>query len=120
MSVVTPMQVESRLKALSKELDTCHDSLVDAEKMYYTTKAEYEIAIARSRLALSSKSSPAGKNYTVGEREDLAIIENADLHFAMASAEALVRASRANAARIKTQVDIARSISVSVRSGMEL
>lgn len=120
MSVVTPMQVERRLKDLSKELDSCHDALVDAERTYFTTKAEYEIAVARSRLSLSAKSSPTGKNYTVGEREDLAILENTELHFAMASAEALVRASRANAARIKTQVDIARSISVSVRSGMDI
>jgi hypothetical protein len=119
-AVVTPVQVERRLKDLSGELDTCHDDLVQAEQTYFATKAQYEVALAKSRLTLSSKSSPTGKNYTVGEREDMAIVENADLHFSMASAEAFVRAARANAVRLKTQVDIARSISVSVRTGMDL
>ena len=119
-AVVTPMQVERRLKDLSNELDTCHEDLVQAENTYYTTKAQYEVALAKSRLTLASKSSPTGKNYTVGEREDMALVENADLHFAIASAEAMVRAARANAVRLKTQVDIARSLSVSVRSGMDL
>ena len=50
----------------------------------------------------------------------MAIAENEELHFQIARAEAMVRAARANAARIKTQVDIARSISVSVRSGMDI
>jgi len=119
MSVVTPMQVEKRLKELSKELDMCHDYLASAEEAYFTTKAHYEVSLAKSRLSLSSKSSPMGKNYTVGEREDMAIVENEELHFQIARAEAMVRAARANAARIKTQVDIARSIGTSVRTGME-
>ena len=38
----------------------------------------------------------------------------------MATAEALVRASRANAQRIRTQVDIARSIGTSVRTSMDI
>jgi len=118
--VVTPAQVERRLKDLSNELDSCHEDLVAAEDKYFTTKATYEVAIARTRLSLASKSAHTGKNYTVGEREDMAIVENTDLHYAMATAEAMVRAARANAMRLKTQVDIARSISVSVRSGMEL
>jgi len=35
-------------------------------------------------------------------------------------AESSVKAARANANRIRTQVDIARSISVSVRASMEM
>ena len=53
-------------------------------------------------------------------REDSAIIENAELHFAVASSEAQVKAARANANRLRTQVDIARSISVSVRNEMSV
>jgi hypothetical protein len=37
----------------------------------------------------------------------------------MATVEAMVKASRANAARLKTQVDIARSIGTSVRTSMD-
>jgi hypothetical protein len=118
--VVTPQQIESRLYALSKEVDEAHEGLVTAEREFHQTTAEYEIAIARTRISLASKSSPTGKNYTVGEREDMAIIENADQHFKIAVMEAQVKAARANVQRLKTQVEIARSMSASVRSSMEL
>jgi hypothetical protein len=118
--VVTPQQIESRLYALSKEVDEAHEGLVTAERQFHQTTAEYEIAIARTRISLASKSSPTGKNYTVGEREDMAIIENADQHFKIAVMEAQVKAARANVQRLKTQVEIARSMSASVRSSMEL
>jgi hypothetical protein len=118
--VVTPQQIESRLYALSKEVDDAHEGLVTAEREFHQTTAEYEIAIARTRISLASKSSPTGKNYTVGEREDMAIIENADQHFKIAVMEAQVKAARANVQRLKTQVEIARSMSASVRSSMEL
>jgi hypothetical protein len=118
--VVTPQQIEARLYALSKEVDEGHESLVQAEQAFHQQTAEYEVAMARSRISLASKSSPTGKNYTVGEREDMAIIENAEQHFMIATVEAQVKAARANVQRLKTQVEIARSMSASVRSSMEL
>ena len=118
--VVTPQQIESRLYALSKEVDEAHEGLVTTEREFHETTAEYEIAMAKSRILLASKSSPTGKNYTVGEREDMAIIENSNLHFQIATVEAQVKAARANVQRLKTQVEIARSMSASVRSSMEL
>jgi len=120
MSVVTPEQVERRLKELSKLIDEAHDQLVDSEANYHRNKAEYELAMAKSRIGLASKSSPTGKNYTVGEREDMALIENADLHKQTATDEAIVKANRANVARLRVQVDIARSIGTSVRTGMDV
>jgi hypothetical protein len=118
--VVTPQQIEARLYALSKEVDEGHENLVQAEQSFHQMTAEYEVAMARSRISWASKSSPTGKNYTVGEREDMAIIENAEQHFMIATVEAQVKAARANVQRLKTQVEIARSMSASVRSSMEL
>jgi hypothetical protein len=118
--VVTPAQIEARLYALSKEIDEGHEILVNTEQDFHQTTAEYEVAMARTRISLASKSSPTGKNYTVGEREDIAIIENADQHFKIALMEAQVKAARANVQRLKTQVEIARSMSASVRSSMEI
>jgi hypothetical protein len=118
--VVTPAQIEARLYALSKEIDEGHEILVNTEREFHQTTAEYEVAMARTRISLASKSSPTGKNYTVGEREDIAIIENADQHFKIATIEAQVKAARANVQRLKTQVEIARSMSASVRTSMEL
>ena len=119
-NIVTPAQVEKRLYDLSKELDTIQKDLEDQEDNYYITKARYEVALAKTRMEYASKSAPNGKNYTLQEREDLALIQNEELHFQLAQAEALVKASRANASRIKTQVDIARSIGTSVRVSMEV
>ena len=119
-NIVTPAQVEAKLYALSKELDVIQKDLENQEDNYYLTKAKYEVALAKSRMTYASKSSPTGKNYTVQEREDMALIENQDLHFLLAQAEAMVKAGRANASRIKTQVDIARSIGTSVRVSMEI
>jgi len=120
MSVVTPVQVEARLKELSKLIDQAHDDLVHAESLYHQNKASYEIAMASSRLSLANKSSPTGKNYTVGEREDMALLENRDLHRIVAGDEAIVKANRANVSRLRVQVDIARSIGTSVRTALDL
>ena len=120
MSVVTPEQVEKRLKDLSRLIDEAHDDLVAAESEYQTNKADYEVAMARSRLNLAQKSAPNGKNYTVGEREDMALILNSELHKVVSMNEAVVKANRANVARLRVQVDITRSIGTSVRIGMDL
>jgi hypothetical protein len=117
--IVTPAQVEKRLRDLSHEIDEAHNDLVASEANYFSIKAEYEITLARHRITLASKSAPNGKNYTVGEREDLALISTEELHFRMATAESLVRSSRANVLRLKTQVEIARSVGSNVRSAIE-
>jgi multidrug resistance efflux pump len=118
--VVTPAQIEARLYALSKEIDESHADLVEAEATYNRIKSEYELAMAKSRMTYATKSSPTGKNYTVQERDDLALIDNEKLHMQIGFAEASVKAARANASRIKIQVEIARSIGTSVRTSLDL
>lgn len=113
---ITPMEVEKRLIALSKEIDEAHQALVIAESNYHTAKAGLEVSMARSRM----NSSHPDHKLTSVQREDLALIENADKHMQLAIHEAEVKAARANANRIRTQVDIARSISVSVRASLEI
>ena len=118
--VVTPQQIESRLYLLSKEVDVAHQELVSCEMSFLTAVADYEIGLAKSRLELAGRSSPTGRNYTVGEREDIALVANADKHMVIAAEEAKVKASRANVQRLQTQVKIAQSMSASVRASMEL
>lgn len=113
---LTPMQVEKRLVDLSIEIDEAHKDLVSAEQVYHSAKASLEISMARSRMAVSH---PDMKLTSV-QREDQALIDNAEQHMNLALSEAGVKAARANANRIRTQVDIARSISVSVRASMEI
>lgn len=118
--MVTPVSIENRLVTLSKEVDEAHNDLLEVESHYFSMKAHYEIALAKSRLHFASTSSPTGKNYTVQQIESLALVENETLHLKMSSAEALVKGTRANASRIRTQVDIARSIGTSVRASLDL
>ena len=118
--VVTPQQIENRLYQLSKEVDDAHADLVTCEMTYHTAVAEYEIGLAKSRLELAGRSSPSGRNFTVGEREDMALIANREKHIVIAVEEAKVKAARANVTRLQTQVKIAQSMSASVRASMEI
>ena len=115
--VITPQMIEQKLRDLSKEVDHCHLDLASAEHTYYTTKAKYELALARGRLSFAGKTDV---KLTVSDKADMALVSTEDLHLQMAIAEAMVRAARSNAQRIRVQVDIARSVGTSVRTSMEL
>jgi hypothetical protein len=118
--IITPAMVEQKLRALSKEVDEAHKNLLEIETTYHATKAYYEIEMAKSRMKYSTQSSPTGKNYTVGEREDRALIDNAPIHQDVAIFQAQVLAARANTNRLTMQVDIIRSVGTSVRTSMDL
>jgi hypothetical protein len=117
--IITPAQVEQRLMQLSGLLEKAQAQLNSAEEQYTTAKAEYEIALAKSRVALATEVGANNKLLTATEKEDKALIANESKHLILASTEVLVKASRANVAHLKTQVDIARSIGSSVRSSLE-
>jgi hypothetical protein len=52
--------------------------------------------------------------------EDMALIQNEELHKDLSIVQAKVLATRANTNRLKMQVDIARSVGTSVRTSMDL
>jgi hypothetical protein len=114
--MITPERVESRLYELSKEIDTAHDELVVAEKQYHMDKAKFEIAIARARIHIGMNN----QKLRVGDVADKALLEVEQEWIDLQTSEALVKAARGNAARVRTQVDIARSIGTSVRASMEV
>ena len=114
--MITPVQIEKRLVELSKEIDQAHVDLEEAENEYHQSVAQYEVAMAKSRI----KNSQIDMKMTAVMREDQALIENETLHNRVALAEAQVKACRANANRLRTQVDITRSVSSSVKASLEL
>jgi len=113
--MITPEKVETRLYELSKEIDTAHDDLVTAEKTYHINKAQFEINIARARLHVGTNN----MKMRVGDVADkaLELVEQDFMNLAIA--EAQVKSARANSNRVRTQVDIARSIGTSVRASMD-
>ena len=83
---LTPMQVEKRLLDLSKEIDESHKELMAAEQTFHVAKASYEIAMAHSRM---KKSHPDFK-LTAVQRDDEALLDNAEAHMNLSIAEATV------------------------------
>ena len=112
--MVTPQSIENRLMTLSKEIDEAHDFLEQAEHAYHKAKTEYEIEIAHNRMKLSTE------KMRVQDVQDFALIATQDQYRKLNAAEATVKAARANAMRIRTQVDIARSIGTSVRASLDM
>ena len=118
--VVTPMQVDRRLIELGRELDESHTHMVEAEQTFMSAKTGYEIAIAEARMRTRQRYIERGVKVTVGEIEDEALIATKIELTALNTSEALVKAARANNNRIRTQIDIARSIGASVRASMDM
>jgi len=113
---ITPERVENRLYELSKEIDEAHDELSKAELKYHQTKTAFELAIARARIEVGTNF----QKMRVQDVADTALIQCAEEYNAWQVCEALVKAARANAQRVRTQVDIARSIGTSVRASMDV
>lgn len=112
--MVTPLAIENRLTTLSKEVDNSHRYLEFAESEYHNAKTEYELKMAHSRMKLSTE------KMRVQDIQDCALINCEEQYRKLNIAEATVKAARANATRIRTQVDIARSIGTSVRASLEI
>jgi hypothetical protein len=113
--MILPTNIETRLLQLSDELDSAQADMLGAEEDYYLKKADLEISLAKARLHLIDGTVKS----TVVEREDRATVACKAKIESLAVAEVMVRAARSNMMRLRTQIDIARSLGASVRSSME-
>ena len=120
MPDITPIQIERRLIDLGKELDDSYKELEAAEHGYMAAKANWEITAAGCRLKIRSKYLEKGSKVTVGEVEDEMVMDCKDEMTALYISEAIVKSARANASRIRTQIEIGRSVGASVRTSMEI
>ena len=112
---ITPVRIENRLYELSKEIDAVHEQLSKAEMDYHKAKTAFELAIARARIETGT----TNQKMRVQDVADNALLQCADEFNNLQITDAMVKAARANAQRVRTQVDIARSIGTSVRASME-
>lgn len=111
-----PHQIEESLVRLDKALDEAQEALEGAESEYQSAKSSFELAMAHTRLELLDR----GGKKTVQERDDMALVANEYAYRSMMEAEAWVKAARANVSRLRTKVDIIRSMSANLRSAMDL
>jgi TRAP-type uncharacterized transport system substrate-binding protein len=114
--VITPQDAERKLIQLSREVDSAFYFLKTAEMDYATKKSNYEVSSARARIYLGQ----GQQKLTVSEKADIVLSETADEYLTLAVSEATVKSARANARRVETQVDIARSVGTSVRASLEI
>jgi hypothetical protein len=116
MEPTTPINIEVRLLKLDKALDDAFSELDEAEYEFHEVKTRFEIGMAGARIALGSQE----VKMTVQEKEDRALVANSEQALALAITEARVKAARANANKLRTQVDIVRSMGASMRASMDL
>lgn len=114
--MVLPLDVERRLLALEKELNDAQRDLMSAEDAYNNAKRDYDLGMAKARIALKS----SGEKMTVQEFDDRSLVICEDLYTELLAAEVWQRGAKANINRIHALIDIARSLGASVRSAMEL
>ncbi len=113
---ITPVRIENRLYELSKEIDLAHEELSKAEMDYHKAKSAFELAIARARIETGT----SFMKMRVQDVADTALLQCAEEFHNLQVTDAMVKAARANAQRVRTQVDIARSIGTSVRASLEI
>jgi len=113
---ITPVRIENRLYELSKEIDAVHEQLSKAELDYHKAKSAFELAIARARIETGT----TNQKMRVQDVADNALLQCADEFHALQITDAMVKAARGNAQRVRTQVDIARSIGTSVRASLDV
>ena len=113
---ITPVRIENRLYELSKEIDAVHEQLSKAEMDYHRAKTAFELAIARARIETGT----TNQKMRVQDVADNALLQCADEFNNLQITDAMVKAARANAQRVRTQVDIARSIGTSVRASLDI
>ena len=117
---ILPMHVDRRLISLSKELDTATTWLMDAEEGFMAAKTAHDLAAATSRMRIKQRMIENGEKPTIQEVEDRALIAIREELTSLNAAEGIVKAARANSARLRVQIDIARSVGASVRAAMDI
>lgn len=115
---LTPVQVEQRLTGLLSRNWESYQELKAAEQIYEDRKATFEIAYAGALLETHKYEDQKG--WSVARREAAATIATEKERVALAAATSVVKAARAKAAAVRTQVDIVRSIRLSVSTSMGL
>lgn len=118
--VILPAHVDRRLVQLSKELDTAFEALSKSEHEYMDAKTSYEIWGAEARMSIKQSAIERGVKMTVQDLDDQALLACRDQLTRLNAAEAAVKAHRANNARLRVQIDIARSVGASVRASMDV
>jgi len=116
---LTPPEVEKFNRYLVRELGATQIILGNLQETLAQTEADFNLAMAKSRLEYGGKKLENGKNYTETQKQDQALVDNALLAEAFALDKAKVEVYKGKINVLKAQSDLVRSVMVSVRTSME-
>lgn len=114
-----PAQIERDLETLRAANQQATRVLMDLEEEHETAQAAYAVALEKARLSTWSEAA-GGDSWTESHRNAYAVAQTEQQRIALAAAAGKVRAARARAAGIRTEVDIIRSQSALLRSALEV
>lgn len=117
---VMPIDVRKRLVFLSREITLNQEELAIAERAYWKSKGDYELAMADSRVLYGRSVRDDGKPYSENQKEDYALRDNRELYLAYMACEASVRIVRAVGYALQTQVELTQSTSASIKAEISL
>jgi len=112
---LTPVQIESELRAKYHELDDAQQMLNLARAQYDTAKPTHVGAHAKARTQIKMDARIKGDKLTVQDLDDLTVIATLDEYQALIVAEGMVAAAKGNVTKCLAQIDILRSLGASVR-----
>lgn len=107
MSTPTTNSVILRLSELSRMLDAATDEYAHLDEQWVHAKAAHQVGFARAFLSAQG---------SVDHRKQAAVLEMADVYFAMEIAEQKVRAVRERIRTIRDQIEVGRSLNSAVKS----
>lgn len=114
-------EIEADNRRISIELGRVQLYLGELQKEYAEKNHALRVAMAKSRVALSSVKNPdTGKNYTEQQKEDEALIDNEALSLECAVLEATIEVGKSKLSILRTQSELVRSEQASARVGYEI
>jgi len=114
-------EIEEDNRIISRTLGEVQVYLGAKQKEYAEKEHALRVAMAKSRVALSSVKNPdTGKNYTEQQKEDEALIDNEELSLACAILEAVIDVGKGKMSVLRTQAELVRSEQASARVGYEI
>lgn len=114
--ILTPAEVEQMMVSLSTELESLTEQMENDEQDLYAKEGAFEISRARVLEALSRD----GVRRNAATVDAMVLLECKREWEEMREAKRVCEADRRQIARVKYQIDVARSLNASVRSSMEI
>lgn len=115
LDTLNPVDGEEFARWIIRKIGEAQIALSSLQEGLAQTEADYNLAMAQSRLDYGNKSRADGKNYTETQKEDQALVDNSLLAEAFLLDKAKVEVYKGKIRVLQTQSELVRSVMVSIR-----